>query len=413
MPISAKIQRLKEDHDLQGLFQALRHPTDFILRRDAAQALGELNDLSVVEGLIRSTLEDPDPNVKKAARTALDELIGSEAELAISSYRSGPPNPDPWLKDFAGATLYTKERADIFSISSSDHDKIRSLKADHDLDGLVHWLRNPIDPLNREEAAIALGELGDLKAVDALIRAHLEDPNEEVQEIAYEALESLVGAQVDLAVSTYRSGPADTDSWLLDYSDEKGEEPGEDEDWEEVPSDELMEYLADDQSKPEIDDEVDLEQVKWDRQNLDGLIAVLRNEKDPNLRMRAIQALQHSSNIHAISFLAQTALYNDDEELRIAAKTALHNRFGDDADGLIESYRDATLEAEDDETEVEEGEDAVESTDAEKEFPQSAPVSTFSHQPAIHEDKMGWRFILALVLVIVAAAVIIILLSSR
>jgi HEAT repeat protein len=408
--MSAKIQRLKEDHNLEGLEQALRHPTDFILRQDAAQALGELNDLEAVEWLIRSYLEDPNAEVKKTAHTALDELVGAEAGLAISSYQNESTEADPWLKDFKGTSSFSPRPAEVLGIYLSDNDKIHHLRNEGDLDGLVHWLRNPIDPLSREEAAIALGELGDLKGVDPLIRAHLEDPIEEVREIAYEALENLVGSQTDLAISAYRSSRMETDAWLLDHSQDD-DAPDDDEEWEEVASDELLDYLAEDVGEPIEDQPVDLEQLNWDRQNLDGLIAVLRNEKDPTLRLRAMQALQHSSNIHAISFLAQTALYNEDEELRIAAKTALKNRFGDDADGIVESYRDATLEAEDEGDDEEAEED--DATGAESAYQQLLPAAALPQKPVIREEKMDWRVILASFLVIAAFVVIIILLTTQ
>ena len=83
MPSSSTVQRLKEDHDLEGLVSALRYQGDPILRGDAAVALGELDDLEAVEFLIRSFLEDPDPTVQKAARAALDSLVGSEANGVV------------------------------------------------------------------------------------------------------------------------------------------------------------------------------------------------------------------------------------------------------------------------------------------------------------------------------------------
>ena len=412
MTSSPRIQWLKEDHDIEGLVRALRHPIDPILRAEAAKALAELDDLEAVEYLIRSTLEDPDSGVQKAARSALEDLIGAEANQAISSYRSGPPDPDPWLQDSLAEPTRKESAMDGLPSPVQQSFKIRSLKADGDLDGLVGWLRDPMDPMVREEAALALGELGNLDVTESLIRSHLEDPNEEVRKIARQALESLVGSQTDLAIAAYRSGPVETDPWLVDYSDHAEEESDDEENWEEMAGDDLMENLAaeGDELRPEL--EVDPERAQWDRQNLDGLIAVLRNENDPTLRLRAIQALQHSSNIHAISFLAQTALYNDDPDLRAAAQSALEARFGDDAPGIIEGYREADLNKEllaDEDEEVDEEEEEPEESGSP--FQQSPSFQEYPQPQVIREDAMNWRLILAAGLVVLGVAAIILLLA--
>ena len=424
MPSSSKIQFMKEDHDLEGLVGALRHPGDPILRSDAAKALGELDDLEAVEYLIRAFLQDPDTTVQKAALTALDSLIGSEANLVISTYRSGPPDPESWLQDGLVGATWKKEPVDVFASSDPQSYKIRSLKASRNLDGLIGCLRDPVDILMRDEAALAIGELGNLDGADPLIRSYLEDPNEEVRKVAYQALETLLGSQTDLAIATYRSGPVDSDPWLVDYShsDEIGAEDNEK--WEEVASDELMEYLASDRDETNDKLEVDPEQAQWDRQNLDGLIAVLRNEKDANLHLRAIQALQHSSNIRAISFLAQTALYNDDPTVRTAALTALETRFGDEAAGIIEGYRDVynsddeelgdedNFEAEAEEDEEEEEEDG-QSQDSGSAFQKAASFQEYGQPQVIREEKINWRLVLVAGLIMAAAAAVIIILTSH
>jgi len=420
MPTSSKIQRMKENHDLEGLVAAMRYPGDPILRNDAAKALGELDDLEAVESLIRAFLEDPDSTVQKSARAALDSLVGSEANLAISTYRSGPPDTEPWLQDGLVESSGNKEPADVFTSSDAQSYKIRSLKADRNLDGLIDCLRDPVDILMREEAALAIGELGNLDATDSLIRSHLEDPNEEVREVAYHALETLLGSQTDLAIATYRSGPLDSDPWLVDYSHSDEIDADDDEEWDEVPSDELMEYLASDRHKPHEELEIDPEQAKWDRQNLDGLIAVLRNEKDAALHLRAIQALQRSSNIRAISFLAQTALYNDDPTVRTAARNALETRFGDEAAGIIEGYRDAynseeeDLDDEDDfdEKDEEEEEDG-EPQDSGGLVQKAASFQEYGQPQVIQEEKINWRLVMVSGLVLVAAAVVLLLLTSH
>ena len=222
---SRQIQWLIDEHNVQGLERALRHPSDPILRAEAAQALGELDDLEAVEMLIRSSLEDPDPAVQKAARAALDNLVGSEAKQAIATYRSGPPETDPWLQDsLAEPSPETPVRPNY---------KIRRLESKSDLEGLVGCLRDQADAGMRQEAALALGEMGNLAATEALIRSHLEDPHEDVRNIARQALDSLVGSQTDMAIAAYRSGPPAADAWLLERSSTAEGAPEADEDWEE------------------------------------------------------------------------------------------------------------------------------------------------------------------------------------
>ncbi len=156
-----QISWLKDAHDLPGLEKALRHPGDPILRREAAEALGELDNLEAVEMLIRSTLEDPDPDVQKAARSALDDLIGSDAKPAIASYRSAPAD-DAWLAENSADA--DEDRIDEEKTSPAGR-KISRLKEDHDLTGLEKALRNPGSPDLLRQAALALGQLNDLDAV--------------------------------------------------------------------------------------------------------------------------------------------------------------------------------------------------------------------------------------------------------
>jgi len=406
---SRQIQWLIEDHDLQGLVRFLRHPFDPILRAEAAQALGELDDLEAVEPLIRSSLEDPDLAVQKAARSALDELIGSEAKQAIASYRSGPPEMDPWLLDnLAEPTFITPLQP---------NHTIRRLQSRRDLDGLVGWLRDPADPKVRQEAALALGEMGNLDATEWLIRAHIEDPNEEVRKTARQALDSLVGSQADLAISAYRSGPAETVPWLLAQA-ALAEEPSEnEEEWEELSGEDLMDYLDEAAAGDEGEDEQDEDLADvpegdpGDDESLHGLITVLQTSRDPALRQRAFQHLLRSHNIHAIWYLAQTALNSDDPEMRAAAQAALDERFGDQAGGILQGYKDGNLErVELDETDEDEEEDD-EPEEAESPFQPSPSLQNSPQPQVIREDTTNWRLVFVAGLVLLGAAVIILLLT--
>ncbi len=64
---------------------------------------------------------------------------------------------------------------------------VKLLKRRRDVDGLIKVLQTGAHPESREEAAEALGEIRDPKAVDPLIGA-LKDRDHEVREEAAEAL---------------------------------------------------------------------------------------------------------------------------------------------------------------------------------------------------------------------------------
>jgi HEAT repeat protein len=418
---SHQIQWLIDDHNLEGLERALRHPSDPILRAEAAQALGKLDDLKAVEMLIRSSLEDPDLTVQKTARSALDDLIGSEAKQAVATYRSGPPETEPWLLNSLAEPGRSGSAMESQSSAVLSNQTIRRLKSRGDLDGLVGWLRYPVDPKIREEAALALGEIGNLDATEPLIRSHLEDPDPDVRKISRQALDSLVGSQTDLAISAYRSGPAEKDDWLIDRSLHAGEASKNEEEWEEVAGEDLMDYIE--EAAESEDDESELEEgladvpegEPGDEESLHGLITVLQTSRDPAIRQRAFQMLLRSHNIHAVWYLAQTALYSDDTDLRQAAKAALDERFGDQAPSILEGYKEGNLEgvALD---EVDEDEDEEEDEDAEEiesPFEQSPSLKDFTQPQVIREDTLNWRLIFVAGLALLSVAAIILLLTLR
>ncbi|MBI9042859.1 MAG: hypothetical protein JEZ06_00145 [Anaerolineaceae bacterium] len=83
-----------------------------------------------------------------------------------------------------------------------------------DLNGLAAVLRlTEFDPIERAEAATALGEFKNLNSVENLIRSYKEDPEVSVQEASYKALEEILGSRASMAINSYVS-PQD-DPWML------------------------------------------------------------------------------------------------------------------------------------------------------------------------------------------------------
>jgi HEAT repeat protein len=346
----------------------------------------------------------------------LDVLVGSEAKQAIATYRSGPPETDSWLQDSLAEPTLSAPLAQTYTI--------RRLKSKRDLDGLVGWLRDPADPKMRQEAALALRDMGNMDATEWLIRAHLEDPDEDVRKIARQAVDSLVGSQADLAISAYRSGPAEKDPWLLARSVQATDAPENEEEWEELTGEDLIDYLEQSEQGEDGEEEDDEELADvpegepGDEESLHGLITVLQTSKDPAMRQRAFQLLLRSHNIHAVWYMAQTALYSDDPEMKDAANAALNERFGDEAAGILQGYKEGNLigvavDKPDEEEDEEDEEEDEESEETGSPFQQSPSLQDFPQPQVIHEEGMNWRLILIAALVVLAAAAVIILLSSH
>jgi len=421
---SRMIQRLKDNNNLEGLVRALRHPGDALLRAEAAQALSELNDLEAVEPLIRSTLEDPELEVKKAARSALDDLIGSEAGQAIAAYRSNP-DTDAWLLDNAkenepwlsSAGAASADEGETDEDTFIDH-KIASYKSHHNLDGLEKMLRTRDDAALRRKSAQAIGELGDMKASELLIRAFLEDPDPGVQKSARAALDDLIGGQAQQAIDAYRSAPA-TDEWLVNL-----EEPDagdlEDIDWEEVSGKELQELMDETESSEGEEESEELPDVPegeaTDEDSLTGLVHLINSNADLDLKLRAIGRLKRSRNIHAMWQLVNLAAYSEDEDVRYAAWGALKERFGDDTGEIIGGYRLGNLEREfppledeEEEEEDEEGEDEAE--EVESPYQQSPSMQNTRQPHVIQEEGLNWRLIFVAILAVLGVVVIILVLN--
>jgi bilin biosynthesis protein len=67
------VQEMKEKRDVDELIKALGYKKDSGVRRDAAEALGEVGDSRAVEPLIRA-LNDEDSLVRRDAEEAFDKL---------------------------------------------------------------------------------------------------------------------------------------------------------------------------------------------------------------------------------------------------------------------------------------------------------------------------------------------------
>ncbi len=86
------------------------------------------------------------------------------------------------------------------------------------------------------------------------------------------------------------------------------------------------------------------------RRTLEGLLFILDHEPDLNLRLKAVRALGSFHEMSALRALAETALYDEDPPVRLAAQQQIESLFGEESDSYLESIR-IEIEGEDDEDE--------------------------------------------------------------
>ena len=253
----AIVKQMQQSGDLEGLMELLHYPQDAELRAAAAQALGEMLDVNAVEYLIRSTLLDPDPAVRKAAHQALEQLLGNRAQTTIDLYPVDPAEKESWLRPVRETLLFDiaddgEDEMDDEEYDEEDDEGDEELNEDEDtyqqeeivktaetggwmgsdLTPLITILRAEGDVRMRVRAARALGQMGtvDMKAVEALAETALWSDSPSVRAEAKNSLEILFGEkEADELLHTYRESKGIT-GWSDDfYKDEVRQDLDEDE----------------------------------------------------------------------------------------------------------------------------------------------------------------------------------------
>lgn len=197
-PHSPRIFRLVRDRNLAGLIKLLRQPADAGLRAQAAKALADLAEFDATESLIRSLLEDPEPDVRATARQSLQSLLGNQAELAIQAYRSGSPENDPWL-------IEPTEEAETNQDSGLDE-----IEAG-DLDGLIQVARYESSSALRVRAIQWLSRSSDMRATETLAYLAQYDDSLPLRAAALQALTDRYGPQAEEILASYRVFSLDED----------------------------------------------------------------------------------------------------------------------------------------------------------------------------------------------------------
>ena len=194
------IENLTLKKDVPGLIKALRYPKDENVRFEAARALGELGDSQAVDPLINS-LGDEAPWVRQTAARSLGKIGGSQAvEALIGLTKKEPGN----LAALEGLIETGSGQAiDILLAALRSHDMNIRVKAAEELSRLGWKPKRPedraasliackewpklkklgpdaVDELSaalevndwyvNEQCAILLGQIGDRRAVEPLIK---------------------------------------------------------------------------------------------------------------------------------------------------------------------------------------------------------------------------------------------------
>ena len=168
------------------------------VRRTAAEALGEIGDNRAIKQLL-GMFTDQSGDVRKAAHEALRKLGVTHDEL-LEGHLTALGSADPGARSEAARALgelgdnrAIKQLLGMFTDQSGDvraaaHEALRKLGVTYNelLEGHLAALGSE-DPDARSEAARALGELGDRRAVEPL-SGILSDVSQDVRRTAAEAL---------------------------------------------------------------------------------------------------------------------------------------------------------------------------------------------------------------------------------
>jgi HEAT repeat protein len=180
---------------------ALTHAAATV-RREAVGVLGWLKLATALPRLSSLAVEDTDMEVRRAATGALG-LAAPENDIAVPALINALRDSAWQVREEAATTLgkfgYSNSiAAALRQAMEDDHWQVRlraarslgRLRDQSALPLLIESLLHPAGNLRRE-AAIALGEIGDARAIDAL-RAASADPDPEVRKAARLATERLV-----------------------------------------------------------------------------------------------------------------------------------------------------------------------------------------------------------------------------
>jgi HEAT repeat protein len=160
------INKLKKNKDFEGLIKALDYDKAYYVRSNAANVLGSIGDTRAVPALIE-TLNDSNDNVNMEAAKALGEIGDVRAVTALIDVMRFP-NADNVRFNARDALIRLGKPVVPF---------------------LIDALKDE-DRLVQEEATVALGRIGDKRAIEPLKKC-LDSPYMEERRKAKVAIEKI------------------------------------------------------------------------------------------------------------------------------------------------------------------------------------------------------------------------------
>ena len=196
MQIERKIERLAEMGDIERLARILRQDGDPHPRVLAARALADIDDRQVPELLIGAALNDPDGSVQAAARQALRQMLGFQAELVLT-FAAATSAPDPgWLILAPPASTEDEPgEENEWGLTNAEGETLH---------GLIAIAQSDPNRQTRLRAIRVLGRVRDMSATRVLAELALWDDDDVVSEAAYQAIEATFGDDADKILEEVR-----------------------------------------------------------------------------------------------------------------------------------------------------------------------------------------------------------------
>lgn len=306
---------------VQSLIDALKDE-DWEVRKEAAWALGEMEDRKAVRALSQLLLKDENWEVRREAASALEQIEDRGAVDALSSALTEDINWEV-RREAAEALGQIQDRSAITALESALKDENKEVRReavealgdleDHrTVDALIGTL-NDMDWEIRYKAAWALGEMRSMKAVESLITATT-DESPYVRKYAVWALGNIEDRS---AVDALKKSLSD-EFWevrkyaieaLNDLNDFRAVDP-------------LIGIMQNDPHREVRYEAIEALSDIRDRRAVEPLIATMNNDDDWQIRKKAARALGDIKDRRSIQALTK-ALKDENKEVRSTAAWAL------------------------------------------------------------------------------------------
>ncbi len=300
------------DLTYETLLKEIRCEINAQHRIEAAKFLLDNSDNSErMAFLINCVLFDPQPEVRTKVKALLFEFYGNELEAILKvEGMDGTPIENPWM-----LPCNLQKTSPISQKSLPMFEDIEAFVTEKDVDGLHKALRDPLDVYRRMSAINGLSTCSNEGSPEMLARAVLHDPNENVQQQAYQALYEMIGDEKAEALLEKIGALImdEEEQWLLepDYFDEYQHS---------------LENAKQDVSPFGISKS---DQIR-------GLINLFTGESNPRKRIAIINTLDQSNDFNVNDAIARVGLFDANKQVREHANAVLENRLGENLDEFLE-----------------------------------------------------------------------------